>query len=91
MDVRREVAHCGGDARIQRTSVGEVPTETHAGCADAAGAGGEGEEEGDGEGGVFVVGGEGFGYLGGVKGVEGGGGRREEEGKGKGEIKEEDG
>lgn len=56
MDVGREVAHCGRDARVEGAAVGEVAAEAHAGGADAAVAGWEGEEEGDGGGGVGIVG-----------------------------------
>lgn len=58
MYICREIADSSRDSRVQRTAVREMPTETHARRADAAGAGWEGEEGGDGEGGVFVVGGE---------------------------------
>ena len=58
MDIGCEVADRGADALVEGAAIGEMPSETHAGCADAAGAGREGEEEGDGSGGVGVVGGE---------------------------------
>lgn len=47
MDVGREVAYRGGDARVEGAAVGEVAAEAHAGGADASVAGWEGEEEGD--------------------------------------------
>ena len=58
MDIGGEVADRGADTLVEGAAVGEVPAETHARGADAAGAGGEGEEQGDGGGGVGVVGGE---------------------------------
>jgi len=58
VDVGREVAYRGCDARVESAAVGEVAAEAHARGADAAVAGWEGEKEGDGGGGVGVVGGE---------------------------------
>lgn len=55
MDIRRKVAHGGGDARVERAPKGEVAAETHARCADAAGARRQREEVRRRQGGVFVV------------------------------------
>ena len=88
VDISRKVAHRGRDAGIQRTAVCEVAAETHARCADASVAGFQALEEVDREGGVFIVGGELFGYLVGwlaVLGAEGGEKMRgKSSGKGKG-------
>jgi len=61
MQIRSKITHRRTNPPIKRAAQGQVPTETHARGADAAGAGGKGEEVGDGQGGVFVVGGEGLG------------------------------
>ena len=56
VDIRREVAHRCADALVERASIREMATETHACGADTAVAGGEGEEELNGRRSVGVVG-----------------------------------
>lgn len=56
--IRRKVTHRSDDPRIKRTSISQVPTETHARSANPAIAGGEFKECGDRLFGIFVVGSE---------------------------------
>ena len=69
MQVRREVAHRRGDARVERATVRQVPAEAHAGRADPAGALAQPGEEVDAQPRVVVVGRELLFDLPGVAGV----------------------
>lgn len=55
MDIRRKIAHGGRDAIIERAAVRQVPAQTHARGADAAGVRGQRQQGVDGQRRVFVV------------------------------------